>query len=54
MFHGKLATGRWLGSSTTVAVVTFGSASAPGMAPTAAVVAGAPPPSNELAREAPA
>jgi hypothetical protein len=51
--HGKLVTGRRLGSSATATATTSGSASAPGMAPAVAVVAGTPPPSNELAREAP-
>jgi hypothetical protein len=51
--HGKLVTGRRLGSSATATATTSGGASAPGMAPAVAVVAGAPPPSNKLAREAP-
>jgi hypothetical protein len=51
--HGKLAIARRLGSSTMAPMVTFEGASAPGMAPAAAVVAGAPPPSNQLAQEAP-
>jgi hypothetical protein len=54
MNHGKLALGRRFGSSATAMAVTSGGASAPGMAPVAAVVAGAPPPSNKLAREPPA
>jgi hypothetical protein len=45
MDHRKLATGRRLGSSAMAVAVTSGGASAPA----AAVVAGAPAPSNELA-----
>jgi hypothetical protein len=41
--HGKLATGRRLGSSATAVVVTFSGALAPRVAPAAAQV-GAPPP----------
>jgi hypothetical protein len=51
--HGKLAMARQLGSSTTTLMVTSDGALAPGMAPAVAVVAGAPPPSNQLAQEAP-
>jgi hypothetical protein len=50
--HGKLAMAMQLGSSTTALMVTSDGALAPGMAPVAAVVAGAPPPSNQLAQEA--
>jgi hypothetical protein len=53
MDHGKLAMARWLGSLTMAPTVTSDGASAPGMAPAAVVVAGAPPPSNQLAQEAP-
>jgi hypothetical protein len=51
--HGKLAIARRLGSSTMAPMVTFDGASAPGIAPAVAVVVGAPPPSNQLAQEAP-
>jgi hypothetical protein len=50
--HEKLAMTMWLGSSTTAPTVTSDGALAPGMALAAAVVAGAPPPSNKLAQEA--
>jgi hypothetical protein len=52
MDHGKLAMERQLGSSTTAPTVTTDGLSAPGMAPVAVVVAGAPPPSNKLAQQA--
>jgi hypothetical protein len=50
----EAAIARQLGSSITAPMVTFDGASAPGMAPAVAVVvvAGAPPPSNQLAQEA--
>jgi hypothetical protein len=46
--HGKLAMGRRLDSSATAVAATLG------MALVVAVVAGAPPHSSKLAREAPA
>jgi hypothetical protein len=52
--HGKLAMARRLGSSTMAPTVTSDGASAPGMAlAVVVVVVGAPPPSNQLAQEAP-
>jgi hypothetical protein len=49
--HGKMVMGRWLGSSTTTVVVTFGGAPAPRVGLAMAAQAGTPPPSVESAQE---
>jgi hypothetical protein len=51
--HGKLATGRWLGRSSTAVGTTSGGALAPRASLAVVVQAGGPPPSDESVWESP-
>jgi hypothetical protein len=51
MDHGKLAKGRWLGRYSTAVGMASDGALSPRTPPTATVLAGDPPPSDESVRE---